>query len=177
MCGPQFRLYVLIKPRDVHCSERALTLKFKLQIYTLVACMGCMHVLFKARHRNMALKVTVDLAGICNNRGNGCYFLFAFLHTNLLVKTGLLNTERFCFLWEQIHSLLRRHSFRKKVREKSRECHNHKPQPFPDTKRKRIQTKPNKRKSTNVRKALRLALSSPSEVITVLKGLKDTRTK
>ena len=29
-----------------------------------------------------------------------------------------------------------------KVREKSRECHNHKPQPFPDTKRKRKQTKP-----------------------------------
>ena len=24
----------------------------------------------------------------------------------------------------------------KQVREKSRECHNHKPQPFPDTKRK-----------------------------------------
>ena len=24
-----------------------------------------------------------------------------------------------------------------KVREKSRECHNHKPQPFPDTKRKK----------------------------------------
>ena len=28
-----------------------------------------------------------------------------------------------------------------------RECHNHKPQPFPDTKRMRKQTKPNKRKS------------------------------
>ena len=32
----------------------------------------------------------------------------------------------------------------KKVREKSRECHNHKPQPILDTKRKRKQTKPNK---------------------------------
>ena len=32
-----------------------------------------------------------------------------------------------------------------KVREKSRECQNHKPHPFPDTKRKRKQTKPNKR--------------------------------
>ena len=29
----------------------------------------------------------------------------------------------------------------KKVREKSRECHNHKPQPILDTKRKRKQTK------------------------------------
>ena len=36
---------------------------------------------------------------------------------------------------------------KKWVREKSRECHNHKPQPIPDIKRKRKQTKPNKRKS------------------------------
>ena len=34
----------------------------------------------------------------------------------------------------------------KKVREKSRECHNHKPQPFPDTKRKRKPTNLNKHK-------------------------------
>ena len=45
----------------------------------------------------------------------------------------------------------------KKVREKSRECHNHKPQPFPDAKRKRKtikninKHKPNKRtKSTKI---------------------------
>ena len=44
----------------------------------------------------------------------------------------------------------------KKVREKSRECHNHKSQPFPDPKRKRKPTnlnkhKPNKRtKSTKI---------------------------
>ena len=43
-----------------------------------------------------------------------------------------------------------------KVREKSRECHNHKPQPFPDPKRQRKPTnlnkhKPNKRtKSTKI---------------------------
>ena len=45
---------------------------------------------------------------------------------------------------------------KKKVREKSRECHNHKPQPFPDPKMKRKPTnlnkhKPNKRtKSTKI---------------------------
>ena len=45
---------------------------------------------------------------------------------------------------------------KKKVREKSRECHNHKPQPFSDPKRKRKPTnlnkhKPNKRtKSTKI---------------------------
>ena len=35
----------------------------------------------------------------------------------------------------------------KKVKEKSRECHNYNPQPFPDTKRKRKSIKPNKHKS------------------------------
>ena len=49
-----------------------------------------------------------------------------------------------------------RHIIWKKVREKSRECHNYKPKPFPDTKRKRKPTnlnkhKPNKRtKSTKI---------------------------
>ena len=64
-----------------------------------------------------------------------------------------------------------------KVREKSRECHSYKPQSFPDTKRKREQTKPNKRKSNKRMKTLRLALSSPNEVIAMLKGPKNTRTK
>ena len=47
-------------------------------------------------------------------------------------------------------------TYPKKVREKSRECHNHKPQPFPDPKRKRKPTnlykhKPNKpTKSTKI---------------------------
>ena len=44
---------------------------------------------------------------------------------------------------------------RKKVREKSRECHNHKPQPFPDPRRKRKPTnlnkhKPNKRTKSTI---------------------------
>ena len=65
----------------------------------------------------------------------------------------------------------------KKVREKSRECHNYKPQPFPDLRgrgNRQIQRSTNR---TNVRKALRLTLSSPSEVIAILKGLKNARTK
>ena len=36
--------------------------------------------------------------------------------------------------------------FQKKIREKSRECHNHKPQLFQDSKRKRKPTNPNKHK-------------------------------
>ena len=55
-----------------------------------------------------------------------------------------------------IETLYSEIGWEKKVREKSRECHNHKPQPFPDTKRKRKSTnlnkhKPNKRmKSTKI---------------------------
>ena len=46
----------------------------------------------------------------------------------------------------------------KKVREKSRECHNHKPQPFSDTKRKRKPIKPNKHKSNKRTKSSLLPL-------------------
>ena len=62
----------------------------------------------------------------------------------------------------------------KKVREKSRDSRNRKPQPFPDTKRKRKQTKPNKRKSNKRTKCTKI---SSREVIAMLKGLKNTRTK
>ena len=65
----------------------------------------------------------------------------------------------------------------KKIREMSRECHNHKPQRFPDTKRKGKPTNPNKHKSNKRTKSIRLALSSPGEVIAMLKELKNTRTK
>ena len=45
------------------------------------------------------------------------------------------------------------------VREKSREYHNHKPQPFPDIKRKRKPTNPNKHKSIKHTKSTKI--SSP----------------
>ena len=105
----------------------------------------------------------------------------------------LLNTVELTRLWlyvlpkavdlmrsTVVFILVHRYCTQKRVREKSRECHNHKPQPFPDTKRKRKPTKPNKHKSnkctkstkiiskptkpnkhkSNVQKALRLVLSS-----------------
>ena len=55
--------------------------------------------------------------------------------------------------------------------------HNHRPQPFPDIKWRgnwQNQTSANR---INLRKALRLALASVSEVIAMLKGLKNTRRK
>ena len=49
----------------------------------------------------------------------------------------------------------------KKVREKSREWHKQKPQPFPDTKRKRKPTKPNKHKSNNRTKSTKISSLFP----------------
>ena len=50
---------------------------------------------------------------------------------------------------------------KKKVREKSRECHNHKPQPFPDPKRKREPTSPNKHKSNKRTKSTKISSLFP----------------
>ena len=49
----------------------------------------------------------------------------------------------------------------KKVREKSRECHNHKPQPFPDTKRKRKPTILNKHKTNKRTKSTKISSLFP----------------
>ena len=64
-----------------------------------------------------------------------------------------------------------------KVREKSRECHNYKLQPFPDSKRKRKQTKPIKPKSNKRTKNTKISPLLPSEVIAMLKGLKKYKNK
>ena len=48
-----------------------------------------------------------------------------------------------------------------KVREKSRECHSHKPQPFPDTKRKREPTNPNNHKSNKRTKHTKISSLFP----------------
>ena len=52
-------------------------------------------------------------------------------------------------------------SFKKKMREKSKECHNHKPQPFPDTKRKRKPTNPKKHKSNKRTKSTKISSLFP----------------
>ena len=53
------------------------------------------------------------------------------------------------------------HSHNKKVREKSMECHNLKPQPFPDPKRKRKPTNPNKHKSNKHTKSTKISSLFP----------------
>ena len=69
--------------------------------------------------------------------------------------------------------------FKEKNIEKCWECHNHKPQPTPDTKMKRKRTKLGQKltcaKQTN--KCTRPAPYSPSEVITMLKRMKKQEDK
>ena len=65
----------------------------------------------------------------------------------------------------------------KKIIEKSRECHNHKPQPTPNTKKKKKWQTLTRIKQTSAREAHRPAPSSPSEVITMLKGMKKHKQK
>ena len=56
----------------------------------------------------------------------------------------------------------------KKVREKSRECHNHKPQPFPDPKRKTKPTNLNKHKPNKRTKSTKISLLFPKRYIVKL---------
>ena len=51
----------------------------------------------------------------------------------------------------------------KKVREKSRECHNHKPQTFPDPKRKRKPTNLNKHKPNKRTKSTKISSLFPKQ--------------
>ena len=65
----------------------------------------------------------------------------------------------------------------KKVKEKSRECHNHKPQLFPDPKRKRKPTNPNKHKSNKRTKSTKISFLFPKQSNRNTKRSKNTKTK
>ena len=75
------------------------------------------------------------------------------------------------------HYIKRSHGWfrKKKVREKSRECHKNKPQPFPDTKRKRKQTKPNKRKSNKRTKSNKICFLFPKRCNSYAKRTEKTQ--
>ena len=95
-----------------------------------------------------------------------------------LGKRVLLKPAQGAYATKQIHYCYMKGLIeKKKARKKSRECHsqNRSPSQTPRERGNRqIQTSTDR---TNVRKALRLALSSPSEVIAMLKGLRNTRTE
>ena len=63
--------------------------------------------------------------------------------------------------WAQALDYRPQREVKKKVREKSRECHNHKLQPFPDTKRKRKLTNLNKHKSNKCMKSTKISSLFP----------------
>ena len=84
------------------------------------------------------------------------------------LQQGILEPESYSDLAYKIRKLVEKSNFselfrRKKVREESRECHNHKPQPFPDTKRKRKKTIPNKHKSNKRMKSTKISSLFPKQ--------------
>ena len=94
----------------------------------------------------------------------------------------VLFSEYFQFLEAKFSIYLNRHVFVmiriKNVREKSRECHNYLPQPFPDSKRKRKQTNPNMRKSDKRKKSAKISFLFPKRGNRNAKRTKtNTRTK
>ena len=65
----------------------------------------------------------------------------------------------------------------KKVREKSRECQNHKPQPFPDPKRKRQPTNLNKHKPNKRTKSTKISSRFPKRGNRNTKRIKKHKNK
>ena len=65
------------------------------------------------------------------------------------------------YLGFPIGTILAIFDLQKKVREKSKECHNHKPQPFPDPKRNTKPTNPNKHKSNKRTKSTKISSLFP----------------
>ena len=88
------------------------------------------------------------------NQNNGFVILQSFLRRYILLKRGENRSTRGKKNLELIMQ-------NKKVREKSRECHNHKPQAFPDPKRKRKPTNPNKHKSNKRTKSTKISSLFP----------------
>ena len=82
-----------------------------------------------------------------------CFILVTVTNWNF---TGSQRPHLMIVLISYINSL-----FKKKVREKSRECHNHKPQPFPDPKRKRKPTNLNKHKRNKRTKSTKISSLFP----------------
>ena len=64
-----------------------------------------------------------------------------------------------------------------KVREKSRECHNHKPQPFLDPKRKRKLTNPNKQKPNKRTKSTKISSLFPKRGYRITKRTEKHKNK
>ena len=128
-----------------------------LSVCHFVLCFSVLLVLRLPRlgKRELILVLFVRLFGLC---------LFKFVGFLFLLGSG--KGCGLC-LWHSLDFSLTFFSMLEwtqkitKVREKSRECHNHKPQPFPDTKRKRKPTNPNKHKSNKRMKNTKISSLFP----------------
>ena len=103
---------------------------------------------------------------ITSRKPNGSYFPTKWLNgypkqkdvsdTHIQRRTiTKINHDTDCFIRTD------RNTVKTKVREKSRECYNHKPQSFPDPKRKRKPTNPNKHKSNKRTKSTKISSLFP----------------
>ena len=87
-------------------------------------------------------------------------YFFLFLHENMLWPLQDTSNE-YPNMREDLIVLGFKDMSKKGVREKSKECHNHKLQPYPDTKRKRKPTNPNKHKSNRCTKSTKISSLFP----------------
>ena len=76
-----------------------------------------------------------------------------------------------------VYSKKKKKKKKKKVREKSRECVNHKPQPFPDAKRKRKPTNPNTHKSNKRTESTNISSVFPKRGIRNAKKTENHKNK
>ena len=101
------------------------------------------------RHLNYCFYIAVNRIGVAISRVDGALKPWSAIHLGIGISKQNLHT------WISLFQLC------KKVREKSKECHNHKPQPFSDPKRKRKPTNPNKHKSNKRTKSTKISFLFP----------------
>ena len=131
-------------------------------LFIVLSCAGCYHSLVIVEsiinlldHRLQCETDTWQLSMKFNLEKNG--FCVTIKHLKLSCKRDCKGITK----WSSLKFYYRSILTQKKVREKSREWHNHKPQPFPDTKRKRKQTKLNMRKSNKRTKSTKISSLFP----------------
>ena len=110
----------------------------------------CGHITLNQRRRSYSEIVPTSYA--CWDSITGLLATSQNYHISMI-------TEQHSFIYSLKHTVIICSPCKQKnVREKSREWHNHKPQPFPDTKRKRKPTNPNKHKSNKRTKSTKITL-------------------
>ena len=145
-------------------------------------CVRCLTIIkiytkFNCSSKVRPCKLNIDLSIVLsltsgfygNDRSEDKLFLCQQITVTVLMLTHLCKMlyalaralEKTVFQTRMLTLFLLFQTMTKKVREKSRECQNHKPQPFRDTKRKRKPIKPNKYKSNKRTKSTKISSLFP----------------